>query len=190
MEKKLERNQHNKMIAGVASGLADYIGVDVTLVRIVFIVFALFGIAEFVYIIMWIAVPEKSFLQEYQDFNTDYKQRDTPFNTDYEAGETFSRSDNEQTSPPVYVKKTTDSGRVVAGLLLIVIGAYFMLAELNILPDWFSIFKFWPAILIVFGIIIILKSGKKKRFEKPPIMNWNENARNEANNKPGDQPLS
>lgn len=34
MEKKLFRNEHVKMIAGVASGLADYMQVEVTIVRL------------------------------------------------------------------------------------------------------------------------------------------------------------
>ena len=75
------------MIAGVAAGLADYLGIYVTLIRIIFIIFALFGIAEFVYIIMWIAVPEKSFFQEYQNFNADYKAKESSFNADYKEKE-------------------------------------------------------------------------------------------------------
>ena len=36
MEKRLFRNLNNKVIAGVLSGLADYLGYDVTLVRVLF----------------------------------------------------------------------------------------------------------------------------------------------------------
>jgi phage shock protein C len=36
-QKKLYRNTDNKMIAGVLSGLADYFGWDVTLVRLGFV---------------------------------------------------------------------------------------------------------------------------------------------------------
>ena len=79
---------------------------------------------------------------------------------------------------------------MTAGLLLIAIGAYFMLAELDILPDLLSIFKLWPVILIVLGVVIILKSGKKKRPEKPPLMDWNAKTENESDNQTGDQPLS
>jgi len=35
MEKKLYRNTGNKMISGVCSGIADYFGIDVTLVRLI-----------------------------------------------------------------------------------------------------------------------------------------------------------
>lgn len=55
----LTRNVANKKLAGVASGLADYFGIDVTLIRIVFVLGALFGsgIPVFVYVLLWVAMP-------------------------------------------------------------------------------------------------------------------------------------
>ena len=51
------------MIAGVCSGLGDYLNIDPTLVRIGFVIFGFaFGSAILAYLIMWIIVPEeKSF---------------------------------------------------------------------------------------------------------------------------------
>ncbi|MFL9651453.1 PspC domain-containing protein [Exiguobacterium chiriqhucha] len=43
MERKLYKDPSNQMIAGVCSGLGNYLGVDVTLMRIIFVVLALFG---------------------------------------------------------------------------------------------------------------------------------------------------
>ena len=43
MEKKLKRDGKDKMIAGVASGLANYFELDVTWVRIAFGIAAFFG---------------------------------------------------------------------------------------------------------------------------------------------------
>lgn len=58
--KKLVRKTDDKMIAGVASGIADYFGVDVTLIRVLFVVTAIFGgFGLVVYIVMWILVPEE-----------------------------------------------------------------------------------------------------------------------------------
>jgi phage shock protein C len=60
MAKKLLRNESNKMIAGVCSGLADYFGVDATLVRIIFVVATVaFGIGVLPYIILWIVIPKQ-----------------------------------------------------------------------------------------------------------------------------------
>ena len=48
------------MVAGIASGLGEYFGLDVTLLRVLFVVFAIFGGAGLViYIVMWIIVPEE-----------------------------------------------------------------------------------------------------------------------------------
>ena len=57
-EKKIFRDPDGKKVAGVCSGLAIYLDVDVTLIRILMLVAILFGTAGFwIYIIFWIAVP-------------------------------------------------------------------------------------------------------------------------------------
>ena len=58
--KVLYRDTDNKMLGGVASGLATYMGWDVTLVRLAF-VFCLFAVQGSVlaYIIAWIVIPPK-----------------------------------------------------------------------------------------------------------------------------------
>ena len=63
MKKKLVRNTNNKMIAGVVSGVADYLGVDTTMLRLVTVVgfiFTGFAPLGFIYIFAWILMPEDS----------------------------------------------------------------------------------------------------------------------------------
>ena len=59
-KRTLFRDTDNRMLGGVASGLAEYMGWDVTLVRLVF-VFCLFAVQGSVlaYILAWIIVPGK-----------------------------------------------------------------------------------------------------------------------------------
>ena len=59
-KKTLYRDTDNKMLGGVASGLAEYMGWDVTVTRLVF-VFCLFAVQGSVlaYILAWIIVPGK-----------------------------------------------------------------------------------------------------------------------------------
>jgi phage shock protein PspC (stress-responsive transcriptional regulator) len=59
-KRTLYRDTDNRMLGGVASGLAEYMGWDVTLVRLVF-VFCLFAVQGSVlaYILAWIIVPGK-----------------------------------------------------------------------------------------------------------------------------------
>ena len=60
MQKKLYRSRSNRMIAGVCAGLADYFNVDPTIIRLVFVLFALAGGPGLIlYIIMAIVVPEE-----------------------------------------------------------------------------------------------------------------------------------
>jgi phage shock protein PspC (stress-responsive transcriptional regulator) len=46
------------MIAGVCAALANRFGISATLVRIVFLVFALVGAGELAYITLWIIIPK------------------------------------------------------------------------------------------------------------------------------------
>jgi len=48
------------MVAGVCAGLAEYINIDPTIMRILFVVIAFAGGASvLVYLIMWIVMPEE-----------------------------------------------------------------------------------------------------------------------------------
>ena len=56
--RKLYRDPDEKKVAGVCSGLALYLEVDVTLIRILMLVALICGSAGFwIYVIFWIAVP-------------------------------------------------------------------------------------------------------------------------------------
>lgn len=57
-DKRLFRDPDDQKIAGICSGLSLYLDVDVTLVRVIFILALFFGSAGFwVYMILWIAIP-------------------------------------------------------------------------------------------------------------------------------------
>jgi phage shock protein C len=57
--RKLYRSRTDRKVAGVAGGLAEYLNVDPTLIRVLFIAFAVAGGAGLVmYVAMWIMVPE------------------------------------------------------------------------------------------------------------------------------------
>ena len=59
MDKKLYRNTENKMIAGVCSGLAEYINIDPTIVRLIWALVALSGAGLVAYLVAAIIIPEK-----------------------------------------------------------------------------------------------------------------------------------
>jgi phage shock protein PspC (stress-responsive transcriptional regulator) len=58
--KKLRRSRTDRSIAGVCAGLANYLGVDTTLLRILTICLVIFGgMSLWVYIILWLLIPEE-----------------------------------------------------------------------------------------------------------------------------------
>ena len=59
MQKKLYRNSENKMVAGVCSGLADYINIDPTVVRLIWALVGLTGAGILAYLVAAIIIPEK-----------------------------------------------------------------------------------------------------------------------------------
>lgn len=57
-KKRLRKSSRNKLVAGVCSGLADYLNIDVTILRIAWILLVLFyGVGILAYIILWIVMP-------------------------------------------------------------------------------------------------------------------------------------
>lgn len=57
--KKLTRS-NNGMIAGVCAGFAEYLDVDPTIVRVVYILLVFFaGIGVLLYLILWLIIPKK-----------------------------------------------------------------------------------------------------------------------------------
>ncbi len=59
--KRLYRDSSDKMIAGVCSGIATYLGIDPAIVRILFAIisFGGFGLGFLAYIILWIVLPPR-----------------------------------------------------------------------------------------------------------------------------------
>jgi phage shock protein C len=59
--RKLYRSQTQRMMAGVCGGLAEYFNIDATVMRVLFLILAVFGGSGIVlYIVMWIFVPDAS----------------------------------------------------------------------------------------------------------------------------------
>lgn len=59
--KQLYRSTTNKMIGGVCGGIAEYFGVDPTLIRLGFVAVTLLGgSGVLVYLILWLVVPSQN----------------------------------------------------------------------------------------------------------------------------------
>lgn len=133
MEKKLQRDTKNKVIGGVCAGLANYFGMDASLLRLLLALMILFaGTGFWLYIILWIVMPAGDPMQPME--NGDAIMSDT-----------------------VELSKA-DKGSLVVGLVLIGLGALGLLHHFVPAFNWKMV---WPVFLIVLGIILIIPKDKK-----------------------------
>ena len=140
MEKKLYRSETNKIVSGVCGGLGEYFDVDPTIVRIVLIILTLAtGVFLFGYILAWIIVPKRE-PGSWQQASTD------PINV----------SDTANTSPQRYSSWT----RYLPGLILILIGVILLFQDTFY---WFDLEEFWPLVLIIIGVAMIVGRNARQR---------------------------
>jgi phage shock protein C len=58
----LRRSRSDRMLAGVCGGLAKYLGMDATVVRVIYVLVSLLTVAFpgiLVYLVFWLIVPEE-----------------------------------------------------------------------------------------------------------------------------------
>jgi len=99
--KKLYRSRKNKVIGGVASGLAEYFDIDAAIMRLIFaflaVVFPTFIIA---YILAWIIVPEQPSSQVQAKGTPDIEASAAPANGCGSAELKNQGADNDKDLPP------------------------------------------------------------------------------------------
>lgn len=184
MEKKLYRNEHDKTVAGVASGLADYMQIDVTIVRLLFVLTTIFlaGSGILAYIILWIVAPVNNDpavkFKQFKDFYKYNPQGGSVFNspeafadTQQETAQTKWNTQNADAFNKFETPqkmKGNDTGKTVVGLILLVLGVYFLMRQLGFVPHWFNIFhiyKLWPLAIVALGISLIFRNQRKNEWE-------------------------
>ena len=58
--KRLYRSRSKRMLGGVCGGLGEYLKIDPTVMRVIFVILAFFyGASLLIYLIMWVLVPEE-----------------------------------------------------------------------------------------------------------------------------------
>jgi phage shock protein C len=59
-QRRLYRSRENNQIAGVCGGIGEYLNIDPTLIRIIFVLMAFFGgPGLLLYILFWVVMPEE-----------------------------------------------------------------------------------------------------------------------------------
>ncbi len=129
--KRLYRSRKDAMIAGVCGGLAEYLGIDSAIVRIIFAASMIAGgVGVLAYFLAWIIIPEM------KPSDSGYTNEDAAF---------YDRKQPELSG---------DRVRMMIGFGFIAMG---VLVFVHKLFPQFTFDIFWPAILIMVGALILLK---------------------------------
>jgi phage shock protein C len=147
--KKLYRSRDDRMIFGVCGGLAQYMNLDATLVRVFFVLLALLhGIGLIIYLILALVVPNDLDGQNFTILSDKTK----------EFGE------NIKEKAESFASEIRDAGvrgsgvRNIFGIIVVIIGFFLLLERLfPFVFDWIDWSIIWPAVIILFGGYLILK---------------------------------
>lgn len=143
--KKLYRSKTNSVIAGVAGGLGKFLDTDPIVFRLLFLASLLFGgVGIVVYLVMWLIIPAdstKGIIIDEESLHQgaeEMKQKASKLKEDVDE----------------FV--STSGSKKVFGVVILILGSVLLLSNLGIIRV-FDIFRFWPLLLILLGIILISK---------------------------------
>jgi phage shock protein PspC (stress-responsive transcriptional regulator) len=178
VNRRLYRCRHDKRLAGVSSGLAEYFDVDVSLVRVLWVLSIFFGgLGILAYIVLAIIVP----------LEPEYLVRPTAGAADSSAesggagGSTDAEGNPSPTGAPSaphahggwYVTEESHQHRTRAngigatfiGMLLILFGALALID--GYLPGWADNGRFlWPAFILGVGAILVVTAVRRRPNEQ------------------------
>jgi phage shock protein C len=154
MSTRLERSTTNKVIAGVCGGIAEYLQVDPTLVRVFFVVagFLTAGAGILGYLVLLVLMPLPG--------------RPTPFvsSATPPAGGPADPANPDATvqsvGPAVSDPAATERRRATFGYFLIALGAVFMLGNLGLfrIVRWDLI---WPLVIVGAGVLLLAQRVRR-----------------------------
>jgi len=156
MARRLTRNPNNSVLGGVASGFADYFDVDPVLVRLVFILLAfLNGLGVLFYVVCWVVMPRRE--------PAPPASPATPPPVAERIVEGL-REGGESASQALRTPGDPGRGRIVAGVVLIFIGAVLLLQRFSWLhwPHWARLANLWPLALIAIGVALLLGAARSE----------------------------
>ena len=146
MKKKLYRSTKDKMLGGVAGGIAEYFDIDSTLIRVLFILVVFFGGSGIIaYIILWIVVPEQPYtIPDFSSFSSERNENENQ----NKPSDTFNQPK----------EQSRDNRSLWGGLILVTMGVLFLLD--NYIPR-FNFSDYWPLIIIGVGVGLLINAKKR-----------------------------
>jgi phage shock protein C len=156
VNRRLSRCRRDRLIAGVASGVAEYFDIDPTIVRLLWILSVFFGgLGLFLYVAMAIIVPLEP--EEVPAVGA----------SDDSGGEASAPSATSwHSAPAAHRHATRGTGRLVTffGIALILFGALALVDAF--LPVWADGGRFlWPAFVLGIGAILVVSAMRREPTE-------------------------
>jgi phage shock protein C len=170
MSRQLFRSRDDRMLAGVAGGLAELWDADSSLVRIVWAILVPFtgGFALLVYVIMAFVVPEED-EEPIVSTQATSAEPGTPIAAPGAPSASAPPPDWRSAGREARAARRAarragrsgpGNGGLVIGALLVIAGVYFLVREY--VPD-IDLNWLWPAALIAVGVVVLLSA-----FRRPP----------------------
>jgi phage shock protein PspC (stress-responsive transcriptional regulator) len=168
MNKKLYKSKTDRVLFGVCGGIAEYFDVDAVIIRLLMLVFALTGAGILFYIFAAIIMREGN------EPRTAYRHYATgsASGASYGAGgaETYSGEFSEEPAadgaapPPPYTSDSNParsrgrgSGVVILGLILIIIGIFYLINRFIPIFAWIDIRAIFAVFLVLVGVYFVAK---------------------------------
>ncbi len=155
MNERLYRSRDDRMLAGVAGGLAEMWDADPSLVRIVWalLVFLTGGFALLVYIVMAIVVPEGDAPSPASPGAAGTSEAaGTPETPEAAESRRAAREARRAERRAARGERGNSAGILVGALLILIGGAFFV-------REWLPAFDFgffWPLALVGLGIVVLV----------------------------------
>lgn len=164
MDDRLYRSRHERMISGVAGGLAERLDVDPSIVRVIWVLLVLPTgfLALLAYVVMAIVVPEEP---------PAGAPAAEPPAAQAAAGEAAREAPTAPAWPDARAQRRAErearraarradggGGAVVLGGILVVVGALFLARQF--LPE-LDFDLLWPIALVVIGVALVLGSVRR-----------------------------
>jgi phage shock protein C len=150
MNRKLYRSSSNKMLGGVCGGLADYLDLDPTLVRLFFVILMLAsGVGIWVYLILWIVLPR-----------SDHPEENS---VSISADEIASRARQMGSEMGEAFRRPNKNAGMFIGIGLVVVGFFLFIDQLHIQwLQWFRPDMLWAVLLVVGGAALLVRALRKE----------------------------
>ena len=158
MQRRLERSTTNRVVAGVCGGLADYLAIDPTLLRVFFVIatFVTAFLFVLVYIVLLILMPLPGQRPPIDDLWPSARTGDVP----PPAASSVVEGEAPRAAPPPPMNGAeADRRRNTFGYILIALGFVFLLGNLGA----FRLFQWnyiWPLVLVALGVLLLVQRSR------------------------------